>query len=121
MNEPEIKEFMIWAGFYWDEKSKFFRQDLMGWGLGMNFLADMTKNMTVEEGESYIKSQISKLVEKKIEHNKLRMNEIIESLNNDVKEFEAAMNIRKIKIEIMEAQLAQLYKSLEVKNETKNS
>jgi len=47
-------------------------------------------------------------------------NEIIESLNNDVKEFEAAINIRKIKIEIMEAQLAQLYKSLEVKNETKN-
>jgi len=62
MNEPEIKEFMIWAGFYWDEKSKFFRQDLMGWGLGMNFLADMTKNMTVEEGENYIKSQISKLL-----------------------------------------------------------
>jgi len=44
-------------------------------------------------------------------------NEIIESLNNDVKEFQAAINIRKIKIAIMEAQLAQLYKiykSLEV-------
>ena len=73
MTEPEIKEFMEWAGFYWDEKIKFFRHDLMGWGLGMNFLSDMTKNMTIEEGENYIKSQISKFVEKKIENNKLRM------------------------------------------------
>ena len=51
-------------------------------------------------------------------------NEIIESLNNDVKEFEAAINMRKIKIEILESEittLCKIYKSLEVKNETQNT